>query len=246
MWSGRPSSIGVLLGPGEIGVPGHDDDQREHRKSEDRWIEDVRAPPVAIPADEFLAEDTQRDHQELQVEPFVLEAQEEVRAQDDRQRAETELRLAAARPGDQHRAGVAEAPLREDQGKLAGDERPRRGPVDVDRRLDECLHVVRAHRVEFDHQSLMADPRAQHERDIPEAEQRRRGQERGLEDGKGSDALRRRQSDEADDESHRQQARQGRSAGSATNGGHAHLWSPSAVHGRMRSPLWTRPVYEAA
>ncbi len=48
------------------------------------------APAVAFPADERLAEEADGDEQELEGEPVVLEPQEQVGAEDDRDRPEAE------------------------------------------------------------------------------------------------------------------------------------------------------------
>ena len=58
-------------------------------------IEDVDAPAVAFPLDEGLAEEADGDEQELEGEPVVLEPQEEVGAEDDRNRPEARRRRAA-------------------------------------------------------------------------------------------------------------------------------------------------------
>ena len=53
-------------------------------------IEDVRLAAVLVPADQFLGGEPDGDHQELQVEPVRPEPEEQVGAEDDRERSEPE------------------------------------------------------------------------------------------------------------------------------------------------------------
>ena len=100
-------------------------------------IEDVDAPAVALPAHERLAEEADRDQQELQDEPVVLEPEEQVGAEDDRERAEAEQVALAPRPRQQHVEGVGEEELPDEQRHVVVDRRPVLAPVGVDARWQQ-------------------------------------------------------------------------------------------------------------
>ena len=72
----------------------------------------MHPPAVAVPANEFLPHEPDRDHHELEVEPVVPEPQKEVGAEDDRERTEAKNIGLPARPGKQHAEGVRERKLR--------------------------------------------------------------------------------------------------------------------------------------
>ena len=105
-------------------------DEREQRQRERRRVEDVHAPPSRSQRTKALPE-THGDEQKLQAEPVVLEPQEQVRAEDDRERPEAEQIGLAARPGQQHVERVREEQLRRRAAGEVVDRRPVPAPVRV-------------------------------------------------------------------------------------------------------------------
>ena len=83
-----------------------------------------------------------RDEQKLEAEPVVLEPQEQVRAEDDRERPEAEHIGLAARPRQQHVERIREQQLGHDQRREVVDRAPVPAPVRVDGEVAEALDVV--------------------------------------------------------------------------------------------------------
>ena len=74
--------------PGGVGLAGRDQHHSEEEERECRRIEDVRSHAIAVPDDEFLRQEADRNQDELVGEPVVLERQKQIGAEDDRQRPE--------------------------------------------------------------------------------------------------------------------------------------------------------------
>ena len=102
----------------------------------------MSAATVPVPAHELLPQETDRDHQELQVEPLVAEPYEQVCAQDDRKRPETQDPLVPAAPAEQGVERVCKDDLCEDQAGFIVDFAPIPSPVRVDCELNGRLDVV--------------------------------------------------------------------------------------------------------
>ena len=132
---------------------------REQRERKPRRVEDVHQPAVAMPPDEFLPEESDGHEDELQVEPVVPEPQEQVGAEDDRERPEPEDEAAAARPRQQHVERVGEDDLRHQQPGVVVNRLPVPPPVRVDRDVAHRLDVVlRARRRQDDRQISRSGP----------------------------------------------------------------------------------------
>ena len=96
-----------------------------------------------MPDDEFLRQEADRNQDELVDEPIVLERQEQVGAEDDRQRPEAQAPFLPARPGEQPLEGEGEDDLRDEQERVVGNERPIETPEDVDGQMQAGLDVMR-------------------------------------------------------------------------------------------------------
>ncbi|MXY18307.1 MAG: hypothetical protein F4Y57_15305 [Acidobacteria bacterium] len=131
-----------LRPPGDAGSACQDQPQREQAERERRRVEDVRPAALLVPADELLDGKADRHHQELQVEPVRLEPHEEVDAEDDRERAESEHVPLTARPGEQHVERIGEGELGGDQVRGVVHLAPVPAPVGVDGELRARLHPV--------------------------------------------------------------------------------------------------------
>src|SRR5581483_4112817 len=94
--------------------------EQQERRGDGEWkrrrVEDVGVGAVARPAEELLGEEADRDHRELQVEPVVLEPEEQRDAEDDRERAEAERESPAVGPREQAVEAVGEQELGGDEG----------------------------------------------------------------------------------------------------------------------------------
>ena len=164
---------GDLLAPGEIGGAGQDQPQREQPQRERRWVEDVDPAAVLLPADQVLRREPQRDQQELEVEPVRLEPEEQVDAEDDRYRSETQRAGAPPRPRQQQVERVGEQQLGQQQVRGVVHLAPVPAPVEEDRPLCARLHVVlRAER----HLQLDRRPEPGQQR-VPSGQRQRRRQE---------------------------------------------------------------------
>ena len=131
-----------LLRPRHRRRAGDDEHEREEGQGECRRVEDVAAPAVAFPLDEGLAEEADGDEQELEGEPVVLEPQEQVGAEHDRNRPEADAEGPLARPRQQGVERVGEEHLREQQRQVGVDRRPVVAPVGVDAQVAAHLDVV--------------------------------------------------------------------------------------------------------
>ena len=103
-WPHVMSLVPVRIRPSENTVSGNDD-----------GLKMCVSRPSFVPADQLLAGERQCNHQELQVEPIRLEPEEQVDAEDDRERTEAERVGVAPRPGEQHVERVGEEELRGDE-----------------------------------------------------------------------------------------------------------------------------------
>src|SRR5688572_19248690 len=100
------------------------------------------APAIALPTDKRLADKPQRDQRELQAEPVVFEPEKQVRAEDDREGAETEDVVFAPRPRQQHVECVGKEQLAEEKRREIVDGRPVPSPICVDGELTRALDVM--------------------------------------------------------------------------------------------------------
>ena len=100
------------------------------------------APPLFVPPDQILGREADGNHQELQIEPVLLEPEEKVGAEDDRELAEAERVAVAVRPGEQHVERIREQQLRHEKVCGVVDRLPVPAPVEQDRSLGAGLQVV--------------------------------------------------------------------------------------------------------
>jgi hypothetical protein len=180
-----------------------DDALPEHRR-----IEDVRASAIARPGQQLLAERADRDHRELEVVEVRAEPQQQVRAEDDRQRAVAEAERLAARPRHQRVERIQVEHLRDDQRRLGDHARRRMRPVGVDRPLHQRLHVVRPHDVALDHVRPTARATTHPQHGGPQQDERRDSDERPLQSFVRGDGLagEEREQQRADDPRHQRNA----------------------------------------
>ena len=75
----------------------------------------MNSPFLTLPRNQFLRDEADSDHQELQPEPFRLEPQKQIDAEHDRQRGKSEPICTASRPGEEHLDAVGENNLRQQQ-----------------------------------------------------------------------------------------------------------------------------------
>ncbi len=139
---GQRQRGGDLPSPGEVGRVRGDQHEREEPEGERRRVEDVDPPAFAVPADQLLAQEADRDHQELQVEPVVPEPEEEVDAEDDREGPEAQRVALSPGPREQHVEGVREEELRGDERGHLVHGPPEPPPVGENRELAHRLDVV--------------------------------------------------------------------------------------------------------
>jgi hypothetical protein len=132
----------------------------------------VRVHAVARPAQELLGEKAERDHRELQVEPVVLEPQEQVDAENDRERPETEDELAPVRPREEAVEAVGKQELRGNERRSVIDLAPVIAPIQEDRALLTSLQVVLAARHDLERHSL---PTAQNTEQQPAPREQEQG-----------------------------------------------------------------------
>ena len=131
-----------VLAPGQLGRTGGDEQEREQAERERGWIENVRAAAFPLPLNQCLAEKPGRQHQELQVEPIVAKPEKEIRAQDDRKRAESEYVSWPPRPGQQHVECIGKEQLRHQQPRVVVHRSPEVAPIEDDRQLNRGLQIV--------------------------------------------------------------------------------------------------------
>jgi hypothetical protein len=133
---------GDVLAPRQVGRIREKEDRRHDGERERRRVEDVDVPAVLVPADEFLREEADRNHDELQREQVIPEAEKKIDAEDDWKRTEREQVRVAPRPRQQHVERVSEDNLAGKQDGCVADRIPIEAPVDVNRELRDRLHVV--------------------------------------------------------------------------------------------------------
>ena len=122
-------------------VRGNESDGKE-AKRESRRVENMSETALALPLNEFLAQDAGGDEKELQIKPIVLEPQKQIGAHDDGDRSETEHPLIAARPAHQHVQRIGEDNLRGDQRHIVVNLAPVPSPIQVNRGVHHELHIV--------------------------------------------------------------------------------------------------------
>jgi hypothetical protein len=132
----------------------------------------VRVHTVARPAQELLGEKAERHHRELQIEPVVLKPQEQVDAENDRERPETERELAPVRPGEQAVETVGKQELRGNERRGVIDLAPVVAPIQDDRALLTGLQVVLAAQHDFERHHLPTAQNAEQQHAPREQEQR--------------------------------------------------------------------------
>ena len=167
-----------LRPPGQLGGVGGDEHERKGHQRERRRVEDVRQPAITVPPDEFLAQESDRDHQELEVEPIVLEPQEQIDAEDDRHRSEAEDIAVATRPGQQHVEGVGKSQLGHHEPGHVVDRPPVPAPVGEQDHLKRGLQVMlqAQHRAKRPAGRRALQPQEEH--NLPDQQHRRRRPER--------------------------------------------------------------------
>ena len=131
-----------LRAPRDVAGACQEETEREHCERKRRGIEDVRAPPIPVPADELLGREAESHHQELQVEPVWLEPQKQVDAEDDRERTEAEHIRVSPRPAEQHVQGIGEHQLPGDEMGRGIHWRPVPTPIHEYRELGAGLQIV--------------------------------------------------------------------------------------------------------
>jgi hypothetical protein len=141
-----------LLTPADRGRAGDEQAERKEAERKRRGIEDVNAASVLVPANELLGEESDRHHQELEVEPVRLEPQEQVDAENDRKRTESERVRLAARPPEQDVEGIGEQKLGGEKVERVVHLAPVPAPIQHDRELRAGLQIVLLAQVDFQHQ----------------------------------------------------------------------------------------------
>ena len=119
----------------------------------------MRVHAVARPAQELLGEKAERHHRELQVEPVVLEPEEQGDAEDDGERAEAKHEGAPVRPREQAVEAISKQELRRNERRGVIDLAPVVAPIQDDRALLAGLQVVLTTQHDFERHFL---PTAQH------------------------------------------------------------------------------------
>ena len=143
--------------------------------SESAWNTSI-VPAIALPANQFLGGKAYGDHHELQIKPVRLEPQEQVDAEDDRERPETERVGLPARPHQQHVERIRKRELRRNQRHRVIDGPPVPAPVEKHARLGTRLKVVLGAQLHFERQRAIAH--APPQCGSPQHDERRRGQNR--------------------------------------------------------------------
>ena len=134
--------LAMFLAPRDVAPAGDEQAERKHREWKRRGIEDVRVPSVLVPADQLFGGEADRHHDELQIEPVRLEPEEQIDAEDDRERTEAERVGVAPRPAEQHVEGVREEQLGGDEVGRVVHLTPVPAPVQQHRALRAGLQVV--------------------------------------------------------------------------------------------------------
>ena len=132
----------------------------------------MRVHAVARPAQELLGEKAERHHRELQVEPVVLEPEEQLDAENDRERAEAEHEGAPVRPREQAVEAVGKQELRGNERRGVIDLAPVVAPIQDDRALQTGLQVVLAAQHDFERHLLPTAQNAEQQPAPREQEQR--------------------------------------------------------------------------
>ena len=100
------------------------------------------ATAVPVPTNQFFRGQSERDHRELEIEPVRLEPEEQIDAEDDGKRSETERVGVTPRPDEQHVECVGEHELGDDTGGRGVNRRPIPAPIYEHRPLRAGLQVV--------------------------------------------------------------------------------------------------------
>ena len=98
--------------------------------------------PFAVPTHILFTHKADGDHHELQIEPVIPEPQEQIGAENDRNRTKTKSVVALSRPGQQHVKAKGKQYLRRQQQHMFVNRVPVIPPVQVDAELDEHLDIV--------------------------------------------------------------------------------------------------------
>jgi hypothetical protein len=139
-----------FLSPRHGGRPRRQQDDREDGQRERGRVEDVHPLAIAVPANERLAGKAQRNQHELPVINVVFEPEEQVGAEDNRERPPADLIILAPRPGQQDVEGVGEQQLPRQQREIVVDRRPVVAPVGIDAAMAEGLDVMLGPRLDDD------------------------------------------------------------------------------------------------
>ena len=116
--------------------------ERDNGERERRGIEDVDLPSLLVPPDQLFGREAQRDQKKLQVKPIIREPEEQVDAEDDRERAEPKGVRIASRPAQQHVERVGEDQLSSDEKGRVVDRTPVPAPIQQEDDLRAGLYVV--------------------------------------------------------------------------------------------------------
>src|SRR5262249_25593250 len=117
-------------------------DNRKNRKRKGRRIENMRPPPLLIPANQLLAGDPKRYHPKLQIEPIRPEPEKQIDAENDGKQTEAESVRIAPRPAEQHVERIRENQLCQNERSERVGLGPMPAPVKQHRTLGAGLDIV--------------------------------------------------------------------------------------------------------
>src|SRR5262245_8488906 len=95
-----------------------------------------------VPADDVLCCETDREHQELQIEPVRFEPKEEINAENDGEGPKPECICVSSRPAHKHVERIGEEQLSQEKIDGVVDGTPIPPPIQHYEALSTSLHVV--------------------------------------------------------------------------------------------------------
>src|SRR5690349_6304470 len=116
------------------------------------------SPAILVPSDQLFGSEPDGDQKKLKVEPVGLEPEEQVRAEDDRKRSESERIRVATRPGEQRVKRVRKYELPGDERRGLVHLRPVPAPVREDAEMRAGLNVVLLAERHLNRQRTTASP----------------------------------------------------------------------------------------